>query len=756
MKNICAMIVGLCLGVLAGSTALAAEATPPAMSPSPASLAVDRALHFLAPDGTDVLVERGDYMLVPDSGGGLRLSAPSGKSIRVPAMTASHIEHLTESRVLIVPAGDDERHLVLLLPDGQRLEAIGSLSGIRSRGLAPGPGMVSNVALQAAVRQLPPVQIIAAAPAPVPMPVAIIQGPAVMLMPAPPAAYAGLNGWVDLHTHPMVNLAFGGKLIQGGVDIGSLLPTDTSCRRWVRAASMPEALSDDRPTHGGWNLIDFPCGDALRPLIIQGLQEGNEGALVTAGPGMPPARGFPDFAQWPAWNDITHQKMWWEWIRRARDGGQRVMVALATNNRTLGDAVSGPGDGATDDKYSADLQLAEMKALVARHNDFMEVALSAADLERIVRSNKIAIVLGIEIDNIGDFNALPAAGREQMLRQIIPGEVQRLYNEGVRYVFPVHVVDNLFGGTAIYQDTFNTANYRETGHFWFVECADKSDGIDHQYKLSNDLALTAAALVKLGLDPWRKPGPPPVCPPPGQPQKGIGHRNALTLTNLGALLIKELMRRGMLIDIDHMSQKTANATLSIAENMPGDGYPLISGHSGIRGVAGANAENSRSPEQLRRISRLHGMFGLGTDGVHASQWALNYQSAMEKMGYLNSGIANYQNGAISFGTDLNGLVKGPVPGGPQNRVVYDASFPPSSVTGSAKTWNYNSEGVAHYGMLSDFLHDVHTMPANNHINGQGVPTGITGADLVDQHLFRSADYFWHMWERCEAQSANVH
>jgi hypothetical protein len=89
-------------------------------------------------------------------------------------------------------------------------------------------------------------------------------------------------------------------------------------------------------------------------------------------------------------------------------------------------------------------------------------------------------------------------------------------------------------------------------------------------------------------------------------------------------------------------------------------------------------------------------------------------------------------------------------------VVYDASVPPSSISGSPRTWNYNSEGIAHYGMLRDFLHDARTMPANNHINAQGVPAGVTGAVLVDQHLFRSADYFWHMWERCEPQGANVH
>ena len=50
--------------------------------------------------------------------------------------------------------------------------------------------------------------------------------------------------------------------------------------------------------------------------------------------------------------------MWFEWIKRERDGGLRVMVALATNNKTLADAVQGPGDDLpTNDKASADLQI---------------------------------------------------------------------------------------------------------------------------------------------------------------------------------------------------------------------------------------------------------------------------------------------------------------------------------------------------------------------------------------------------------------
>ena len=46
---------------------------------------------------------------------------------------------------------------------------------------------------------------------------------------------------------------------------------------------------------------------------------------------------------------------------------------------------------------------------MGRHADFMEVALSAADVKRIVQANKIAVMLGVEIDNIGNFNLQPVA-----------------------------------------------------------------------------------------------------------------------------------------------------------------------------------------------------------------------------------------------------------------------------------------------------------------------------------------------------------
>jgi len=573
-----------------------------------------------------------------------------------------------------------------------------------------------------------------------------------------------LTGWVDLHTHPLVNLGFGGKLIHGGVDEQSLLPANHSCQPWLPAGSAIEALGDDRPTHGGWD-VSFPCGNNLRNDLIYGLEAANH-ALITAGPGKAPTfglftlPGMPAFVTWPAWNDITHQKMWWEWIRRARDGGQRVMVALATNNRTLAEAatVGLPDGGPQDDVASANVQIREIKNFVARHRDFMDIALDSASLESIVRSNRIAVVLGVEIDNIGNFNQLPPGALNPAL---IAGEIQRLYDDGVRYVLPIHVVDNVFGATAIYEPIFEAAELRETGHYWNVVCArppqgPSQPGDEIAFQLNTYPASMQWLLnpLKLGFVPPPSPQIQASCP---------GHRNggnqsfpgAPALTYWGAIAVKELMRRGMFVDIDHMSTDAVDAVLAIAEAVPQGGYPIFSGHSGVRGFGGMDAENSRSRAQLARIANLRGMFGLGTNGALSVGWLAGYHAAMLAMGY---GSPVYESGMIGFGTDLNGLVLAPPAPPDHNAINYtNGSFPlPRSARKPASSplpigppfeWDYNFDGVAHYGMLPEFIWDVRRLPLQ--------PSGVTGAQVVDNELNRSADHFWHTWQRMEAQRLKV-
>jgi microsomal dipeptidase-like Zn-dependent dipeptidase len=151
------------------------------------------------------------------------------------------------------------------------------------------------------------------------------------------------------------------------------------------------------------------------------------------------------------------------------------MVALAVNNRTLAEATAGTCDYPTDDKSSTDLQLAEINGFVRRHPDFMEIAFTPADLARIVRGNKLAIVLGVEVDNIGNLQKKPphsGTPPEIPTNDAISAEIDRLYSEGVRYIFPIHVIDNAFGGTAAYVDLSNYSNFFERGQFFELTCAE--------------------------------------------------------------------------------------------------------------------------------------------------------------------------------------------------------------------------------------------------------------------------------------------
>src|SRR5690606_3501585 len=69
-----------------------------------------------------------------------------------------------------------------------------------------------------------------------------------------------------------------------------------------------------------------------------------------------------------------------------------------------------------------------------------------------------------EIDKIGNFGKPGVKTDEAAVR----AEIQRLYRKGIRYVFPIHLVDNAFGGTAVYSMLFNLANKHQNGSYFAV------------------------------------------------------------------------------------------------------------------------------------------------------------------------------------------------------------------------------------------------------------------------------------------------
>lgn len=567
---------------------------------------------------------------------------------------------------------------------------------------------------------------------------------------APAPEPRGLTGWVDLHTHPLSNVGFGGKLLYGGVDVGALLPADPDCNANVRATSMLQALGHDRSTHGAWDPFNNPCGDSIRYLVIHAVQNLNQAADESSD-----ANGAPDFKEWPVWNDLTHQKMWVDWIRRAHQFGLSVMVALAVNSKTLADATSGPCDYPTDDRNSATLQLAEIKGFVNRHTDFMEIALTADDLARIVKAGKLAVVLGVEVDNMGDLNAVPQPPSHAQ----ITAEIDKLYSQGVRYIFPVHLLDNPLGGTATYQDIFNFATFREDGHYWNLVCAPTpdiaSEAINYHFSSPSSILvdlLNIAAGVKLHTS---FPDPPTyAC----ASSEGPGQTNQLGLSDEGKFAIKEMMRRGMIIDIDHMSDLSKKDAIGIATNDVNGHYPLNSGHAGLRGFFPMSGhtpdkkeinERSMSAAQYKAIAQLHGMAGVGSGNLDAFQWAEMYEQVIQAM---QLGAPAGLTVSAGFGTDTDGFAPGmpprcnpPInPADPGSKcaaalgkVKYDVSFPMSG------KWNYNNVGVAHYGMIPDFLRDVKDSPSEQR-------------SQILKNISQGAEYFYQTWKICEKQKTQVH
>jgi hypothetical protein len=128
-------IVAILVSACAGSTELPTNLPPPV----PSVILLDRKIHFTAPDGTPLAVNPGGYV-VEAGDQSLRLSVPDGQSpFIVVASPGTHEETINHPTPVSFAEeqGDpaDIHHIVLLLPGGQSLDAVGTYSGVTPRGL---------------------------------------------------------------------------------------------------------------------------------------------------------------------------------------------------------------------------------------------------------------------------------------------------------------------------------------------------------------------------------------------------------------------------------------------------------------------------------------------------------------------------------------------------------------------------------------------------------------------------------------------
>lgn len=125
--------------VFLGIASLTFFLSAPNASSAKTTVTLDQPVHFTTAEGSDVVLDAGDYE-VDAADEWLRVTPSKGEAVDallLEAQVASHEEAL-KAPLGVSAQGElpDTHHLALLLPDGKRFEAVGSYSGIRSRGLS--------------------------------------------------------------------------------------------------------------------------------------------------------------------------------------------------------------------------------------------------------------------------------------------------------------------------------------------------------------------------------------------------------------------------------------------------------------------------------------------------------------------------------------------------------------------------------------------------------------------------------------------
>ncbi len=436
-----------------------------------------------------------------------------------------------------------------------------------------------------------------------------------------------LWGFADLHAHLMAHLTFGGNAFWGKFHD----PDHTGDE------AMQEALPSCAPIHGG---------------------------LINVNPefGHPAGGGWPDFIIWPRFTTLVHQQAYVDWIYRAYQGGLRLITCLAVNNELLG-AHSHP-TMPTDDRSAIERQVMAMKETIAdldrqaggQGKGWMQIAHAADEARAIIKANKLAVVLGVEVDSLGNWRRLEdlhelCGGDLDRARQLIGAELDWLHGLGIRQITPIHLTDNAFGGTSVYLRILDILNVFVTGRHYEVENGFAS-GV--RYRLDHDGDDVVDSVERAVVAEGRPLSPPvlnrqtllhqvsavrDLAEAIEEPKVGGGHANTRGLSEYGFIVLQEMMRRGMIIDVDHMSQKSTDAALDLAERHE---YPVISSHAWFRELA-----FSADVEFDRRDPRHY-----GTDDVHkVAHEAGKRADQVERIGRLGGIIAPIlnQGDVLDFG-----------------------------------------------------------------------------------------------------------
>jgi microsomal dipeptidase-like Zn-dependent dipeptidase len=499
-------------------------------------------------------------------------------------------------------------------------------------------------------------------------------------------------GVAETHLHITANLRAGGRVISGE-------PFDRF--------GVIRALGRDAAVHGADGSRDV-TGNLLRDGVPFGTHD---------------VHGWPTFAGWPVTNTNTHQQIYYRWLQRAYLGGLRLVVAQTVEDDELcrieprrSHSCSEPATIALEARTLRALQDYVDAQAGGRGRGWFRLVDGPRQARRVIARGKLAVVIGVESSN--PFGCELRPGRRHCTRADVDRGVARYRRLGVRGLFIAHWFDNAFAGAALEGGVkgkfINAMNRLETGH-WFAaaRCPAAGQGEEPQAPQRFEIQVLQSdfpavkPLLKVKLPSYPK----------------AKRCNARGLTPLGRHLVRRLMAAHMLIEADHMSERARDAVLAIAAERH---YPVVSSHNGTGGAWSA--------AELRRLYRLGG-FASVTSGTAP-------ELAAKVVGQERYRTRRFAFGP-GIGTDTGGFASLPEPRA--DATAHPLRYPFRAIRGrvvfgrersGSRTFDLNTDGVAHYGLLADLLAD---MRGKRH-----------GAGAL-RDLLGSAEAYLEMWSRTGAR-----
>jgi hypothetical protein len=276
------------------------------------------------------------------------------------------------------------------------------------------------------------------------------------------------------------------------------------CTTAVAAATiglMSSPVLTNYTLHGGASPISggLDLGDFLEAIakLITGKPMHIQGVIETLDWDLPDGRHSGRFGR-------LHQQYQFQMVTRAWQGGLRLVVLDSINGRAM--------QGLLDQKVDYNDWDAIRDTVIAARRltacagdpvfkpgplcNIAEVAKTPMHARRIIGTNKVAIILGTEVDELGKprLAATMTKFGHPGVSDTLQLQLQDLYDWGIRKITAIHGIDNPLGGTGIFNDIYATSQQFHN-LTTFPETATSASWDD--WKPGSDYALPASLVDPL-------------------------------------------------------------------------------------------------------------------------------------------------------------------------------------------------------------------------------------------------------------------